>query len=196
VIGNPPVGVSAEEWEVRDDIREATFPWWLFLVFGLGWIFLSLFILQFDVDSVFTIGVLTGVYLLAAAATEGVAAVMMPGWKWLHWLLAALFAFGGIWAFVYPGQTFGTLALLIGWYLLVKGSFDFVAGLANRDVPLWWLTMIVGIFEFLLAFWAIGYPGRSAWLLVVWVGFGALARGIADIVLAFQVRSMQRRLAV
>jgi uncharacterized membrane protein HdeD (DUF308 family) len=180
------------EDDVRDDIRGLGLPWWLFLIFGLGWIFVALFVLQFDLDSVVTISLLTGVYLLAAAATEAVFAVTMPGWKWLHWVLAALFTFGGIWAFVYPGQTFGTLAILIGWYLLVKGTFDFVAGLMSRGVHLWWLTMIVGIAQILIAFWAIGYPGRSAWLLVFWVGISALTRGIADIFLAFQVRSLQR----
>ena len=178
--------------EVRDDIRGIGMPWWIFLVFGLGWIFVSLFVLQFDLDSVFTIGLLCGVYLLAAGAMEIFFAVVMPGWKWLHGLLAVLFIFGGVWAFAYPGQTFGTLALLIGWFLLIKGSFDIVAGLSNRDVHLWWLTFTLGIIEILIAFWAIGYPGRSAWLLVFWVGFGALARGIADIFLAFQVKSLQR----
>ena len=35
------------------------------------------------------------------------------------------------------------------------------------------------------ALWALGYPGRSAWLLVLWVGFGAMFRGIGDLVAAF-----------
>jgi uncharacterized membrane protein HdeD (DUF308 family) len=192
--GEARMDVTAEAYglDVRDDIRGLETPWWVFLVIGLAWIFVSLFILQFDMDSVWTISVLTGAYLLAAAVAEGFATFVMPGWKWLHALLAVIFTIGGIWSFVYPGQTFGTLALLIGWYLLVKGSFDVVAGLSNRDVHLWWLTLIVGIAEILVAFWAIGYPGRSAWLLVFWIGVGALARGIADIFVAFQVKALQR----
>jgi uncharacterized membrane protein HdeD (DUF308 family) len=179
--------------DVREDIRDGLgMAWWLLLILGLGWVFVALFVLQFNLDSVWTIGILVGVYLLAASAFEIVLMVTMTGWRWLHGLLAALFAFGGIWAFAYPGQTFGTLAILIGWYLLIKGSFDVVAGLSNRDVHLWWLTMLCGFAEIAIAFWAIGYPGRSAWLLVFWVGLSALAHGIAEIVLAFQVKSLQR----
>jgi uncharacterized membrane protein HdeD (DUF308 family) len=178
--------------DVRADIRGFGLPWWLFLVTGLAWIFVSLFILQFDYDSVVTISLLTGVIFLMAAASEFGLALMMPGWKWLHGLLAVVFVFGGIWAFVYPGQTFGTLALLIGWFLLVNGTFDVVGALMNRDVHLWWLTFIGGAAQIVVAFWAIGYPGRSALLLVFWVGLSALARGITDIFLAFQVRDLQR----
>jgi uncharacterized membrane protein HdeD (DUF308 family) len=67
-----------------------------------------------------------------------------------------------------------------------------VAGLSNRDISLWWLTALLGFAEIVIGFWAIGYPSRSAWLLVFWIGITALARGISDIVLAFQVKSLQR----
>ena len=43
--------------------------------------------------------------------------------------------------------------------------------------------------------WAAGYPGRSASLLVVWVGIGALIRGITQLVLAFQVRKIHGAVA-
>ena len=50
--------------------------------------------------------------------------------------------------------------------------------------------MIVGIVEVLVGFWAIGYSGRSIALLVVWVGAAALARGITDLFLAFQLKKL------
>ena len=40
----------------------------------------------------------------------------------------------------------------------------------------------------LLGVWASGYPGRSATLLTLWVGIGALIRGITQIVASFQSR--------
>ena len=54
------------------------------------------------------------------------------------------------------------------------------------------MSLAVGIIEILLGMWAIGYPGRSAWLLILWVGLGALVRGISDIITAFRVRSVGR----
>ena len=113
---------------------------------------------------------------------------LTPGWKWAHALLAVLFGFGGIWAFAYPGQTFGTLAVLFGWYLLIKGTFDVTRSLMFHGEHLWWLGLIAGIAEIALAFWAVSYVGRSATLLVLWVGIGAAIRGIMTIVAAFDLR--------
>ena len=84
----------------------------------------------------------------------------------------------------------GILALLIGWYLLVKGTFDVVMSVAERHVlHLWGLVLASGLIEIAIGIWAIGSPGRSAWLLVLWVGLTALMRGITEIVLAFKLRS-------
>jgi uncharacterized membrane protein HdeD (DUF308 family) len=178
--------------QVRADIKSFSRSWWLFLIAGIAWIFVGMFVLQFDSDSVFIISLMLAIVMFLAAVTEAFAVFSMEGWKWLHALLGVLFLFGGIWALAYPGQTFGTLALLIGWFLLAKGTFDVVAGLSNRDTELWWLSLVIGIVEIAIAFWAIGYPGRSAWLLVLWIGVSSLMRGFSEIALAFQVRSLER----
>jgi uncharacterized membrane protein HdeD (DUF308 family) len=91
-----------------------------------------------------------------------------------------------------PFQTFGILALLIGWYLLFKGTFDVIISIVERDVlPLWGLALASGIIELALAMWALGYPGRSAWLLVLWIGITALMHGVTEIVFAFKLRGVR-----
>jgi uncharacterized membrane protein HdeD (DUF308 family) len=179
---------------VRDDLREFPGTWWFFLITGIAWIFVSFFILQFDADSVWLIGLMFAIVLILSGFNELFAMLAMPGWKWLHGLLAIVLIAGGVWALAYPGQTFGTLALLVGWMLLFKGTFDFVAALASRGVELWWLTLISGIIQIAIGFWAIGYPGRSAALLILWIGFGAMFRGVSEIVLAFQAHALRREL--
>ncbi len=42
-----------------------------------------------------------------------------------------------------------------------------------------------------LGFWAAGYYGRSAVLLIAWVAAFAIIRGVRDFVLAFRVRELQ-----
>ena len=80
---------------------------------------------------------------------------------------------------------FGILALLIGWYLVLKGTMDIIISIAGRgEIPLWGLLLASGIAQLLIGIWAVGYPGRSAWLLILWVGLGALMRGITEIVIA------------
>jgi uncharacterized membrane protein HdeD (DUF308 family) len=98
----------------------------------------------------------------------------------------------GFMCLVWPGQTCLVLAALIGWYLMFKGVFDIIMALAAKDeYDMWWLTLIIGIAEILIGFWAIGYDGRSIALLVIWVAASALARGITDLFLAFQLKKLQ-----
>ena len=76
----------------------------------------------------------------------------------------------------------------------LEGGFDPPIGgtaLATRhELDLWWLLLIAGVIEVLFGFWASGAPVRSAWLLLLWVGIGALIRGGTQLVLAFQVRKI------
>jgi len=181
--------------EIREDLRSFGKAWWLFLVAGIVWTWVGFMILNFDARSVALISLMIGFVLFLAAVEEGISVFMMEGWKWLHAILALLFLFGGIWAFAYPGQTFGTLALLVGWYLLIKGMFDICVSIASVGLHLWWLGLIVGIAELMLGIWAVGYPGRSAALLVLWIGLGAIIRGVGEIVMAFQVRRLKKAVA-
>jgi uncharacterized membrane protein HdeD (DUF308 family) len=171
--------------------------WWVPLMLGVGWMVVALSVLQFDIGSVRTISLLFGVILIAAAIHEFADIFIAPGWKWLHAVLSVLLLVGGVATLVWPDITFVALANLIGWYLLVKGTFDVVAALSLRDrMELWGLTLAVGVLELALAFWAVGYTGRSAALLILWVGLGALAKGITSIIVAFQVRGLSQDAAV
>jgi uncharacterized membrane protein HdeD (DUF308 family) len=61
---------------------------------------------------------------------------------------------------------------------------------------MWWLGLTAGILEILLGFWASQqfFPARAA-LILIWVGFMALFRGLSEIILAFQLRHAGRELA-
>jgi uncharacterized membrane protein HdeD (DUF308 family) len=166
--------------------------WWVFLVTGVLWIVLALIILTVDPTSVTVIAYMAGAVILLAGLAEGAMTFIAPGWRWLHALLAILFLAGGIAAFMDPLQTFGILAVLIGWWLVLKGTIDIVESLAAREVlNLWGLVLASGIIQILIGLWAIGSPVRSWWLLVLWIGLGALMRGITEIFLAFRVKGLE-----
>ena len=188
------VEVDLNDPEVRADLRGFAKAWWLFLVTGILWLIVSLAVLQFDQTSINTIKFLVGLVMILATIEEAFHAIILPGWRWAHALLALLFLAVTIAVFTYPAMTFGTLAILIAWFLLVRGAFEIVASIMNRDLDLWWLGLIAGIAQVLIAFWAIGYPGRSAFLLVLWVGLGAMFRGIEQIVMAFQVKKLAKEM--
>jgi uncharacterized membrane protein HdeD (DUF308 family) len=176
--------VAAVSVEVREEVPAP--PRWLFAAAGVLWLVVALVILSLDATSAATIGYMVGFVVIMAGVDEFGAALAAPGWRWLHAVAGALFIVAGVMALLEPFQTFGILALFVGWYLLIKGFFDVMTAVAFRhDLPMWGLTLAVGIIQLLLGFWALGYPGRSAWLLLVWVGTGALLRGVGNLVAAF-----------
>jgi uncharacterized membrane protein HdeD (DUF308 family) len=180
--------------EAERELEQARGPWWLFLITGVLWLIAALVILRFDVTSITAVGVLLGVVLGFAAATEVVAAMSAPGWRWAHWLLAVLFAVGSIWAFVHPIGAFWELASILGFLLVLKGSLDITASVVTKPVnDLWGLGLAAGILEILLGFWASQqfFPARAT-LIIIWVGFSAILRGINEIATAFSLRRLER----
>lgn len=163
--------------------------WWIPLITGSLWIVFALILFRFDYTTVSAISILVGCVCLAGALFEAIAAFATHGWwRVLNIALAVLFAVIGVVAFVHPGNTFSALATIFAFYLLLRGIFDIVVAIVLRGVELWWIGLISGTIQILLAFWAAGDFGHKAFLLVVWVGASALAHGIVQIVTAFRLR--------
>ena len=88
----------------------------------------------------------------------------------------------------------GALILIVPvlFFLVFAGTFDIITAIAvRREIEVWWLQLVGGILEIALGFWAAGYYGRSAVLLVAWIAAFTIVRGVRDIVLAFRVRELQ-----
>src|SRR4029450_10024862 len=168
-------------------------PWWLFLITSIGWMLVALILLRFDYTSVSAISILFGIVAIVAGVLEvGVMILANGWWKLLHGLLALVFIVAGIVAFIHPGDTFAALAAVFSFFLIIAGTFDIIISISiRREIEVWWLQLIGGIVELALGFWAAGYYGRSAVLLIAWVAAIAIIRGIRDIVLAFRVREVQ-----
>jgi uncharacterized membrane protein HdeD (DUF308 family) len=173
-------------------------PWWLMLITGIAWIVVSVILLRFDYTSVRSISILFGIVALFAGAAEiGVMFIAAGWWKLLHAVLALVFIVAGIVAFIHPGDTFLALAAVFSFFLIFAGTFDIVISISTRhEIEVWWLQLVGGIIELALGFWAAGYYGRSATLLVAWVAAFAIIRGVRDIVLAFRVREVQHAAGV
>jgi uncharacterized membrane protein HdeD (DUF308 family) len=168
-------------------------PWWLFLVTGIGWTVVGIIVLRFDYTSVRAISILFGIVALAAGLLELAMTTLADGWwKLLYAVLAVAFIASGIIAFIHPGDTFVALAAVISFFLVFAGTIDIINAIAARkEIEVWWLQLIGGIIELALGFWAAGYYGRSAVLLVAWVAAFAVIRGVRDIVLAFRIWGLQ-----
>jgi uncharacterized membrane protein HdeD (DUF308 family) len=177
----------------RRALSRALPPWWSFLITGIASMVVSLIVLRFDYTSVFSIALLFGFVALAAGVAEIAMMFLARGWwKLLNAVLAVAFFAAAVVSFVHPGNTFVALAAVFSFFLVFAGAFDIIYAIsARRESDAWWLQLVGGIIELALGFWAAGYWGRSAILLVAWVAAFALIRGVRDIVLAFRVREIQ-----
>jgi uncharacterized membrane protein HdeD (DUF308 family) len=181
----------------REVLEEAADRWWIFLVTGIAWLIFALLVFQWDYTTVSAISYLFGVVAIVAGMNEFLEiSISTTGWKWVHAILGVLFVLVGIYALVHPYDTFATLAALMGFFLLFKGIFDIaVAFITKEQFDLWWLQLVIGLLEILLAFWVAGNFRKEALLLVIYVGIIALARGISEIFVAFKLKGLRRRLA-
>jgi len=168
--------------------------WWLYLVTGILWLWVTLIILRLNLDTVYAISILFGFVAIGAGINEFLGmGVSTTGWKIVHAVLGVIFIAAGIVAFFQPQGTFVALASIVAWVLLFKGIFDIILAFMVHPAHLWWVGLIVGTIEIALAFWAAGYFRGSALLLVVWVAAFTLMRGITEIVLAFRLRKLKER---
>lgn len=171
-------------------VDEAPPPRWFVAARGVLWVLGAAAVLSFTSTSVAVIAIATGVVVMLAGLDEIAEAATAESWRWAHAALGALFLVAGFGALLVPWKTFGILALFLGWYLVVKGSFDIALAIVLRSVrPAWPLALLVGISQVLLGVWALAYPRRSPWLLILWIGLGALFRGIGDLARAFTGRT-------
>jgi len=184
--------------EERDLVEDAADRWWLFLLTGITWLIVALIIFQWNYTTVYAVSFLFGFIAIFAGVNEFLSlGVSSSGWKIVHVILGVLFVLAGIWALVHPHNAFATLAGLMGFFLLFKGIFDImVSFLAREAFELWWLQLVVGIIEILLAFWIAGSFKNKVILLVAYVGIIALSRGITELILAFKLKGLRRRVAV
>jgi uncharacterized membrane protein HdeD (DUF308 family) len=189
-----PMGAMFEEREI---LEEAADRWWIFLLSGIAWLVFSLLVFQWDYTTVYAISILFGVVALFAALNEFVEiTIATSGWKVVHGILGVLFGIAGIWALVHPHAAFTTLASLMGFFFLFKGIFDITVAFTTKPLyDMWWLQLIVGIIEIVLAFWVAGSFRDSIILLVIYVGVIGLTRGITELFVAFKLHSLRKRLA-
>jgi uncharacterized membrane protein HdeD (DUF308 family) len=178
----------------RAAIRGLSNLWWLWLVFGIAWMIISVVILQFDQASVTTVGVIVGFMFLGVAVQNFTLAGLVDRLGWLFAIFGVLFTAAAVLAFISPENTFAAIADILGFLFLIVGIFWIIEAFAAKEVnPMWWTGLIAGILMVILAFWTGGqFFIDKTYTLLAFAGIWSLLNGVTDIMRAFQIRRVGR----
>jgi uncharacterized membrane protein HdeD (DUF308 family) len=166
--------------------------WWAGVAGGLVSIVFGAVILSVDwsVDSLaLVIGILLALRGLATAASQPADG----GARRVNLLVGMLEIAAGVAVVVWPEIGLLTLAVVVGARILVGGLLLLVGAIVHRELPWWWLMLVLGLIQVPIGIWALRRPGMTLAILVTLVGVWAIVAGIWELVLALEIRRHARR---
>jgi uncharacterized membrane protein HdeD (DUF308 family) len=105
----------------------------------------------------------------------------------LRGLLAILF---GIMALMWPGVTLASLILIFGAFALVEGVFQVAWALFARQGAFPWGALLGGLAGIAVGILAFTRPGISALVLLFFIAWWSILKGIFEIVTAIHLRKV------
>lgn len=94
----------------------------------------------------------------------------------------------GVLAVAWPGVTLVLLIALFAAFTLVTGGAALASALRSRGEPGWGLVLLLAIVSIAAGVIAIVYPGITALVLILVIGFNAIFSGVLDIAMAVRLR--------
>ena len=174
----------------RAAAEEVSRRWWVPLLNGLMLIVAGVLIFSIDwgVRSLSTfIGAL---FILQGVATAMSGSIDRTTQR-TNVLTGLLSIAAGIAIIVWPKPGLIVVAVFLGSFLIVMGTMTIAGSFAARRViPNWWMWLIVGLLEIPLGVLALADPGATLAALITVAGIWAVALGVMEVVLAFEVRHL------
>ena len=175
----------------RETAQLVAQTWWAGLLGGIISVVFGAVILSVD-WSVSSLALVVGILLVLRGLATASSRPSDGGVRTVNVVLGTLEAVAGIAIAAWPEPGLLTLAVLIGLRLLVGGVVLTVGALANREVPHWWLVLLLGLIQLPLGIWALRRPGMTLAILITLVGVWAIAAGLMEAVLALELRKRAR----
>jgi uncharacterized membrane protein HdeD (DUF308 family) len=181
----------ANQTLVEDDVRLATGGWWLVLLVGLLSIAVGITILFKPGDSLATLAVIIGIFVLLDGILE-LAASLMHGTqnRGMVALVGALTSIVGVLLIRHPVQGIVFVALLIGIWLIVVGVIRFVAAFEMLEHRGW--NMIAGLVELIAGIVIVSNPNIGYATLAVLVGIAFIVNGMGMFGLGWNMHALRR----
>src|SRR5436190_7574183 len=151
--------------------------WWLVSLLGLLSIAAGVIILFKPGDSLATIAVISGIFLLLDGIMELVASLTpYPSNRGLTALIGVLSVIAGIILIRHPIEGVAAVALLVGIWLVAVGTVRLMATFELAEHRLW--NGAVGVIDILAGIVIVASPGIGLATLALFLGIAFIANGI------------------
>lgn len=167
--------------------------WWLYLVSGIVSLVFGCVILSVD-WSVDGLAAFVGTLFIVQGAAWLITKPLDGGDRTTNVIAGLLGAGAGLALLVWPDRGLYTLAIFVGIWIISSGLLHIVGAFANRHAPHWWIVLLLGIVELPIGIWAMRRPGLTLALMITLTGVWAIATGVWQCLIAFEVRNLPARL--
>lgn len=197
--GQPTVS-SSPDAEARAVISAVGKHWGVVLSFGIVLAGLGIAIMVWPNITIGVTALLLGLSLLVSGVFSLVASVTQPdqqtGSRVLMAISGALSIALGVVAFRGITQAVAILALIVGVGWLVRGVFDIMSGISAKGVPGRGWVITGGVLGTVAGIAVLAWPGITLTALAWVTGLWLVVIGIVQVVAAFSLRSLAKRVDV
>ena len=175
----------------RGGVQEATSGWWLLVVVGVLSLIAGVIILFKPGDSLATLAVIAGIFLLVDGILELVSSFLRstPN-RGLVALLGVVTAIVGVLLIRHPIGGVTAIALLIGIWLIAIGVIRLATAVEEPGRVGW--RIFAGIVELIAGIIIVADPNIGFTTLAILVGLGFILNGIGMIALGWGVREVHK----
>jgi uncharacterized membrane protein HdeD (DUF308 family) len=177
-----------------EEAEEVAKSWWLYLLAGLISLVFGALILAVD-WSVSSLAAFVGTLFIIQGAAFLITRPLDGGTRTTNVIAGLLGVAAGIALLVWPDRGLYVLAVFVGIWVVSSGVLHIVGAIVNRHAPHWWLVLILGVIEVPIGIWAMRRPGLTLAVIITLTGAWAIVTGIWQVLIAFEVRSLPRRLS-
>ena len=169
--------------------------WWLFLVRGLIFVILAIYVFGHPVGALLGVALYIGISLLIT----GISLVFLAlssrdvdenwGWRLAGGIIDILFAFVLLSS---PGITAAVLPFIVGFWTMVYGVMLFADAfqIKKSGDSNWWLNLLGGLLTIFFGYLIINNELAGAVAITYWIGFAFMLAGILNIVISFRMKKL------
>lgn len=168
-------------------LQEAARLWWLLLLGGLVSLVVAVLLLVWPSETLATVALIVGIYLLLAGCIQIGLAFAEPSDSRAGALLrGAIAGVAGLIVVRHPGDTTLVIALAIGIVLVITGVMKLVAVTAAVSGRGW--LLLSALLDIAIGIVLVAWPQFGVNSLAILLGIVLLARGLLECVGAFLLR--------